>query len=186
MSSGSFGSFGEWVGRNLLFSDVLESDTRVPKLPQIDWRRPWRHQVWVARTENRVLDCPGHGERAIDYFRKQSLLILLFSFEDAVPLYKVLIMGAAFALCLSCIIYRFIVLPRKHMHTLKDKHSIDSGMTLFLIGFGLIMPICAILPYYLMRYFKIRNKIIKFLAASVQLTFFFRCSEGESPVRRYR
>ena len=28
MSSG--GSFGEWVGRNLLFSDVLESDTRVP------------------------------------------------------------------------------------------------------------------------------------------------------------
>lgn len=95
-------------------------------------------------------------------------------------------MGAAFASCLSCIIYRFIVLPRNQMHTLKGKHSVDSGMTPFLIGFGFIMPICAVLPYYSMRYFCIRNKIIKFLAACAQLTFFFRCSEGEIPVRRYR
>lgn len=89
-------------------------------------------------------------------------------------------MGAAITSCLSCIIYRFMILPRKQMHTLKGKRSDDSGMTTFLIGFGVIMPICVVLPFYYMRYFVIRSKIIKFLAACSQLTLFFRCSEGES------
>jgi hypothetical protein len=65
------------------------------------------------------------------------------------------------------------------MQKRKNKHIVDLGMTPYLIGFGVIMPICAVLPYYSLKYFCIRSKIIKFLAACAQLTLFFRCSEGE-------
>ncbi len=95
---------------------------------------------------------------------------------------KVLIMGAIFSTCMSFVMYHFIVLPRKQMHKRKGRNIVDSGITPYLIGFGVIMPICAVLPYYYMKYFCIRSKIIKFLAACAQLTLFFRCSEGESHV----
>jgi hypothetical protein len=90
-------------------------------------------------------------------------------------------MGAIFGTCMSFVIYHLMILPRKHVQMRKDKHNIivNSGMTPYLIGFGVIMPICAVLPYYSMKYFCIRSKILKFLAACTHLTSFFRCSEGE-------
>ena len=68
------------------------------------------------------------------------------------------------------------------MHKRKGKDGIDSRMAPYLVGFGVIMPICAVLPYYSMKYFCIRSKIIKFLAARAPQILFFRCSEGEIPI----
>ena len=99
-------------------------------------------------------------------------------------------MGAIFSSAASCIIYRFIILPRKQSNERKISSSKQSSKTTtrqtdatntspYLIGFGIVMPLCALSPYYYLRYFGIKNKIIKFLAGVAQLTSFFRCSEGE-------
>lgn len=40
------------------------------------------------------------------------------------------------------------------------------------------MPLCAVAPYYGVRYFGVKNKMIKFLCGTAQLTSFFRCSEA--------
>ncbi|KAL3810513.1 hypothetical protein ACHAXA_005655 [Cyclostephanos tholiformis] len=151
-------SFGEWVGRNLLFSDVIESDKRVPC---IIFTVPANIVNWFG------VDHVGN---------KFGLLAPRIEFWIA--LVMVLIMGAIFSTCMSFVMYHFIVLPRKQMHKRKGRNIVDSGITPYLIGFGVIMPICAVLPYYYMKYFCIRSKIIKFLAACAQLTLFFRCSEA--------
>jgi hypothetical protein len=65
------------------------------------------------------------------------------------------------------------------MHERKRGDGVYSGISPYLVGFGVIMPICAALPFYSMRYFCIRSKIVKFLAARAPQILFFRCSEGE-------
>lgn len=74
-----------------------------------------------------------------------------------------------------------MVLPRKKNKMQDGKQPANgssASMTPFLIGFGIIMPLCSIFPFYANRYFCIKNKIIKFLNGVAQLTTFFRCSEA--------
>lgn len=87
-------------------------------------------------------------------------------------------MGAIFSSAASCIIYRYIILPRKQSNDKKTR--MPPIVSPYLVGFGIVMPLCAVSPYYYLRYFGIKNKIIKFLAGVAQLTSFFRCSEGKS------
>jgi hypothetical protein len=150
-------SFGKWVGQHLLFSDILESDKRVPYLTF----KPANFLRWFGMED----------------FVDTSIVfgLLVPSIEFWTCLIVVLLMGAIFASCCCYIMYHYIVLPRKQA----QKLGVVLGMTPFIIGFGIIMPICVISPYYSMRYFGIRSKLIKFLAATAQLTLFFRCSEGE-------
>ena len=41
-----------------------------------------------------------------------------------------------------------------------------------------MVPMCVFSPYYGLRYFFIKNKMMKFFAGIAQLTSFFRCSEA--------
>eukprot|EP00579_Thalassiosira_antarctica_P000802 CAMPEP_0201868078 /NCGR_PEP_ID=MMETSP0902-20130614/2110_1 /ASSEMBLY_ACC=CAM_ASM_000551 /TAXON_ID=420261 /ORGANISM="Thalassiosira antarctica, Strain CCMP982" /LENGTH=444 /DNA_ID=CAMNT_0048393375 /DNA_START=123 /DNA_END=1457 /DNA_ORIENTATION=+ len=146
-------SFGKWVGHNLLFSEVLEADNRAPCL----------------------------------IFSMPDFILRLFHMEDGgnefgllapriefwIALTMTLIFGAIFSSCLSCIMYQFIVIPRKRNNKQNNEY-----MTPFLVGVGIIMPLCALYPYYGLRYFHIKNKMIKFLTGLAQLTSFFRCSEA--------
>ena len=154
----SHSSFGKWVGHYLLFSDSLESDKRVPYLTFT----PANFLHWFG----------------IQDFVDTSIVfgLLVPSIEFWTCLIVILLMGAIFASCCCYIIYHYIVLPRKQA----TKLGVNLTMTPFIIGFGIIMPFCAISPYYILRYFGIRNKLMKFLAATTQLTLFFRCSEGEN------
>ncbi len=128
---------------------------------------------------HRILDCPCYGERTSNYSFLHSLVVSFFHLKMLFRSAKVLVMGAIFSTCVSFVIYRCIVLPRKQMHKRKVGNCVASMMTPYLIGFGVIMPICALLPYYSMKYFCIRSKIIKFLAARAPQILFFRCLEGE-------
>ena len=119
--------------------------------------------------------------------------------------HQTLIMGAIYSSVTSCIIYRWIILPRKEKRRRRrrrkeqeennsnsnNNYNNKNGTTTtttttnvitpspYLVGFGIVMPLCAVSPYYYLRYFGIKNKIIKFLAGVAQLTSFFRCSEGK-------
>lgn len=154
----SSSSFGKWIGHFLLFSDILESDKRVP---------------YLSFTPANLLRWFG-----IQDFVDTSIVfgLLVPSIEFWLCLIVILLMGAICASCCCSIMYHYIVLPRKQA----TKLGVDLTMTPFIIGFGIIMPFCAVSPYYIVRYFGIRNKLMKFLAATTQLTLFFRCSEGEN------
>lgn len=154
----SLSSIGKWVGHYLLFSDILESDKRVPYLTFT----PANFLRWFG-----IQDCV---DTTIIFG------LLMPSIEFWTCLIVILLMGAIFASCCCYIMYHYIVLPRKQA----TKLGVQLTMTPFIIGFGIIMPFCAVSPYYILRYFGIRNKLMKFLAATTQLTLFFRCSEGEN------
>ena len=145
-------TFGKWVGQNLLFTEVLESDDRVPCM---------------------IFSMP---EFIINVFHIEDKFGVLVPYlEFWIALVNTLIIGAIFSSCISCIMYYFIVLPQKQSKKSKKQNN---NITPFLIGFGFIMPICAISPYYGLRYFGVKSKIFKFLLGIAQLTTFFRCSEG--------
>ena len=150
-------SFGTWFGQNLLFTDILESDDRVPcmifSMPEII--------INVFHMED-----DGNGNK---------FGLLVPHLEFWIALVNTLIIGAIFSSCISCIMYYFIVIPQKQSKKSKKQNN---NITPFLIGFGFIMPICAISPYYGLRYLGVKSKIFKFLLGIAQLTTFFRCSEG--------
>eukprot|EP00571_Detonula_confervacea_P011967 CAMPEP_0172306306 /NCGR_PEP_ID=MMETSP1058-20130122/7405_1 /TAXON_ID=83371 /ORGANISM="Detonula confervacea, Strain CCMP 353" /LENGTH=441 /DNA_ID=CAMNT_0013018147 /DNA_START=36 /DNA_END=1361 /DNA_ORIENTATION=+ len=153
----SSSSFGKWVGHNLLFSDVLESDSRSPCTT-----------FSIPDYFLKLFHMEGGGNK---------FGLLAPQIEFWIALVASLIMGALFSSCLSCIIYHFIVLPRKEINTQKRKKNLES-MTPFIVGFGIVMPICIVSPYYGLRYFMIKNKILKFFTGVAQITSFFRCSEA--------
>lgn len=185
----TFASYGKWVGDSILFNDVLESDQRTPCMiftmpnsilrlfhmegggdkfgllaPQLEF--------WIALAVVRILFFP------LNLFEQHFLAptnnYLLSSYHFF--LLQTLLLGSIFSSCISCMIYHLIVLPQK-LNKKKSKHV--ESMTPFIIGFGIIMPICAAFPYFFLRHFYVKNKILKFLSGLAQLTTFFRCSEGE-------
>ena len=145
----SLASIGKWVGHYLLSSDLLESDKRVPYLTFT----PANFLRWFG----------------IEDFVDKTIVfgLLVPSIEFWTCLIIILIMGAMFASICCYVMYHYIVLPRKQA----TKLGIDLDMTPFIIGFGFIMPFCAVSPYYILRYFGIRNKLMKFLAATTQLLY---------------
>ena len=61
---------------------------------------------------------------------------------------------------MSCIIYKFIIIPRKQTTKGKGKQGDKSAdITPFLVGFGVVMPLCVIYPFYANSYFIVRSKI---------------------------
>jgi len=144
------------VGHNILFSDYLESDQRTPC---------FTFSVPESILSLFHVDISGGNEFGLLAPRIEFYLGLLMT----------LLIGAIFNACVSCIIYQFMVIPRK----IQQKSKQDSQTLLpFLIGFGIIMPLCIVSPYYAVRYFCIKNKILKFLAAVAQAITFFRTSEA--------
>lgn len=165
MSSSSSSSFGTWVGHNLLFSQVLEADIRLPCM------------TFSVPNYFMNLFYMDNGDGGNEF----GLIAPRIEFWIAMTV--TLTIGALFSTCLSCIIYHFIILPRKQHKINKDEkrnqnHLESSSMTPLIVGFGIVMPLCALSPYFIVRYFLIKNKIIKFLIGSSQVTSFFRCSEA--------
>lgn len=148
----SSSSFGTWVGHNLLFSDLLESDNRSPCM---------------------TFSVPNYFLELFDIEGGNRFGLLAPRIEFWLALITSLIIGSIFSALVSCIVYHFIVVPRKN----SEKQNIQS-MTPFIVGFGIIMPLCIASPYYGLRYFSIKCKIIKFFAGVSQITSFFRCSEA--------
>jgi nitrate/nitrite transporter NarK len=95
-----------------------------------------------------------------------------------------MLMGSMFNIILAILSYKFIVLPRKlvqQAHKKNDSAHQSSNITLllpYLFGFGVIMPLATIYPYYCIPYFGVKNKLLKFFFGVQSLTTFFRCSEG--------
>ena len=58
------------------------------------------------------------------------------------------------------------------------KSAIGENMTPYLTGFGVVMPIAVLSPYYCVKFFGVRNKVLKFFFGVQSVTTFFRCSEG--------
>ena len=150
-------SIGRWVGHNLLYSEALESDQRLPCL------------TFTI----------GSGS--------ESYGLLAPSIQFWLALGTCLLMGAIYGTVLSCVMYKFIILPRKQQQQSNHKQqssttttttTTTTSSTSLLIGFGFIMPLCTIYPYYGIHFFLIKNKIIKFLYGIAALTTAFRCSEA--------
>ena len=143
-SSSTMQSIGKWMGNNILYSEALASDQRVPCIT-----------FSIAGSR--------YG-------------LLAPSLQFWLALGTCLLLGAIYSTILSCIMYQFIILPRKK----KKKHDHDassSTTTSLLVGFGFIVPLCVIYPYYGIHFFLIKNKVIKFLFGIASLTTAFRCSE---------
>mmetsp|Transcript_365 Transcript_365/g.779 ORF Transcript_365/g.779 Transcript_365/m.779 type:complete len:436 (-) Transcript_365:2568-3875(-) len=144
--SSSLQSIGSWIGHNLLYSEVLESDQRLPCL---------------------TFTIAGYGTYGL----------LAPSLQFWLALGTCLVLGAIYSAILSCVMYKFIILPRK-LHSQSSKSKYHSTSTSLLIGFGVIMPLCVIYPYYGIHFLLIKNKVIKFLFGIASLTTAFRCSEA--------
>jgi hypothetical protein len=147
-------SFGKWFGEHALFSELIESDKRAPFVT-----------FTVPESILGLLHMEGGGNR---------FGLLAPSIEFWIALITSLLIGATFNACLCCIIYKFIVLPQKD----QKKRSMEGSMTGFIVGFGLVIPLCAAYPYYANRYFCTKNKVMKFLNVCAQVTTLFRCSEA--------
>ena len=147
--SSSLQSIGSWIGHNLLYSEVLESDQRLPCL---------------------TFTIAGYGTYGL----------LAPSLQFWLALGTCLVLGAIYSAILSCVMYKFIILPRKlHSQSSSSKsNEYHSTSTSLLIGFGVIMPLCVIYPYYGIHFLLIKNKVIKFLFGIASLTTAFRCSEA--------
>jgi hypothetical protein len=48
----------------------------------------------------------------------------------------------------------------------------------FLVGWGIILPISALLPFYLLELLNIRNKVVTLSSTTVMTVIFFRCIEA--------
>ncbi|KAL3783746.1 hypothetical protein HJC23_004865 [Cyclotella cryptica] len=143
-------SIGKRIGETLLFSARLESDERTPFLtvsvpPLLLGGRYDGHDVEMG--------------------------LILPSVEFWVALVMILFIGCAFNLVLSIISYYYIVLPRKRQRMLcngkrqtqtNNKRTSEDSMTPYLVGFGIVMPIAILSPYYCIQYFGVRNKVLKF------------------------
>ena len=137
MSSSSslfFQSIGTWVGHNLLYSEALASDQRTPCLTFTTSSIIGNHQVG------------------------QKYGLLAPSLQFWLALGNVLILGAIYGTILSCVMYQLIILPRKrqkkyHQHN----HHHQPSSTSLLIGFGILIPLCVIYPYYGIHYFQIKH-----------------------------
>lgn len=138
-SSSSMQSIGRWIGNNILYSEALASDQRLPCIT-----------FSIAGSR--------YG-------------LLAPSLQFWLALGTCLLLGAIYSTVLSCIMYKFIIFPRK-----QQQHP-DTSTTSLLVGFGFIVPLCVIYPYYGIHFFLIKNKVIKFLFGIASLTTAFRCSE---------
>ena len=153
-SSSLFQSIGTWVGHNLLYSETLASDQRTPCL--------------TFTTSSIIGD-----------HQRQTYGLLAPSLQFWLALGNVLILGAIYGTILSCVMYQLIILPRKRQkkyHQDNHNHHQPSSTSL-LIGFGILIPLCVIYPYYGIHYFLIKNKVVKFFFGLASLTTGFRCSE---------
>ena len=135
-------SVGRWIGHNLLFSEELASDQRLPFFTF----------------------AIGNGNYGL----------LLPSLQFWLALGTCLFLGTIYATILSCVMYKFITLPRRKEQQSRPTTSSSS----LLFGFGFIMPLCVIYPYYGIHFFLIKNKVIKFFFGLAALTAAFRCSEA--------
>jgi len=103
-------------------------------------------------------------------FRSKEFGVLPPMFEFWVSLLVLTMMGAVFNSVMSLLIWQFIILPRKR--------GKGDPITAGLVGFGVLMPFCALAPYYGVRHLRVQNKMMKFLIGVAPLTTFFRCSEA--------
>ena len=142
----SLQSIGSWVGHNLLYSEQLAYDQRLPCL------------TFTIAGKNYGLLAP--------------------SLQFWLALGTCLLLGAIYSTVLSFVMYKFIILPRKKQTSAHHQNAstTTTSSTALLIGFGFIMPLCVIYPYYGIHFFRIKNKVIKFLFGIASLTTAFRCS----------
>lgn len=150
----SSSSLGNWIGQTFFFSDILESDTRTPVL-----------QFTIPDIILQIFLMSKNKDGYDDVQYKFGILIPYVEFWIALTV--TLLMGAIFSSCISVIMYYFIILPQKQSKTTKKNNN--SHITHFLVGFGIVMPICVASPYLGLRYFGIKNKVMKFLTGVVSL-----------------
>ncbi|KAL7545405.1 hypothetical protein ACHAWF_008754 [Thalassiosira exigua] len=152
-----FEAVGRFVGDYLLFSDFLESDQRTPCVT-----------FSLPDSVLRLLRMEGGGNE---------FGLLAPRLEFWIAMIAAIGLLAAFNTLVSCVIYQCIVLPQKQTNMKKDK-QINDSMAPFLVGFGIIMPLSLVTPYYAIQFFRVKNKIIKFFFCVTEILAFFRCSEA--------
>lgn len=138
-----FQPIGSWIGHNLLYSESIESDQRIPCF------------TFTA------IEGGKYG-------------LLAPSLRFWLATIVVLSLGAIYGATLSCVMYQFIILPRKKQNS---RQSSSLSLSSQLIGFGIIMPLCVVYPYYGIRFFLIKNIMMKFFFGIASITTCFRCSE---------
>ena len=156
-------SIGRYIGETVLFRTYLEDDIRTPFAS---------FSIPAAATS-----FLGDG------YKNVKLGIVMPSIEFWIAMLVVVFIGSLFNLILAVISYNFIVVPRKRQQRLQNKkdggkESHDGIITPYIFGFGIIMPLATMYPYYCIRFFGVKNKLLKFFFGVQSITTFFRCSEG--------
>ena len=183
--SGYYESFVTWVGGNLLFSDFLESDQRVPFLTFRMPRLVLNSLNMDESEDNFALYAPSvEFWIALKVVRSCVIItkfvvdehgIVIFAHQSLQNNIQLLVIWSFISVILSWIMYKFIILPRKKFAKKKKDQQKNGGnldMTLYFVGFGLIMPICVWWPYYEIRVFHIQNKVLKFATTLGPITTF--------------
>ena len=157
---------GKYIGETILFSSYLEDDIRTPFV---------------------TFPLPTFIASSLLGQEDAQLGIVMASLQFWIALLFVMLMGCIFNVFVAILSYNMIVLPRRRQHHSYQRNSKKDGdttnddqrtMTHFLFGFGVIMPLSAIYPYYCIPFFGVKNKVLKFFFGVQSLTTFFRCSEG--------
>jgi len=94
-----------------------------------------------------------------------SLEILLPSLTFWTQLTAVLFMQGLFGALIALIVHKLII-PRRETPTS------------YLVGYGIVIPCCMLFPFYVIRAFDIRNKVVKFMFTTNPAMLMFRCMEA--------
>mmetsp|Transcript_23540 Transcript_23540/g.49700 ORF Transcript_23540/g.49700 Transcript_23540/m.49700 type:complete len:461 (-) Transcript_23540:21-1403(-) len=150
-------SICKWIGGNVLFSELLESDQRSPLI--------------TFQIPELITKFLGMGSGKLG--------VVAPSIQFWLAIAVILAIWILVSLVISLVSYHFIILPRKLRKKSDDNKSEDIfEITPYLIGFGLLMPFCVMFPFYEVKYFNIQNKVIRFICTLGPITAFFRVSEA--------
>mmetsp|Transcript_15356 Transcript_15356/g.21889 ORF Transcript_15356/g.21889 Transcript_15356/m.21889 type:complete len:325 (-) Transcript_15356:484-1458(-) len=78
---------------------------------------------------------------------------------------------SVFVAITSGVIYWTMIKPSEQQ---KSSNKIQN----FLVGYGFVIPLCLIYPRFIIQFFGIRNKVIRFAFTAVPIASLFRCAEA--------
>ena len=100
------------------------------------------------------------------------LFVITNRIECIVMYYQVSLIQSVFVAITSGVIYWTMIKPSEQQ---KSSNKIQN----FLVGYGFVIPLCLIYPRFIIQFFGIRNKVIRFAFTAVPIASLFRCAEGK-------
>jgi len=101
-----------------------------------------------------------------------------FQYMFWIQLVSIVFMETILNISIALVAYRFIVLPRQRQRQASQGTYKPNGLTPLLLGYGILCPILVVVPFVLIRLFRLSNSAMLVGTTSAPCLLFFRCLEA--------